>query len=293
MKITVILPVYNRANLVSRAIESVLNQSFHTFELIVVDDGSTDNIDEVMKTFSDARIIYCKLEQNGGVSKARNHGLVVGSGEAICFLDSDDALQPHYLQKMQDVMQETGAVVVACSARHTDCKSYPTETQLATYDYAEDKYAYLLGGNIFPLPCLLFNSKIKNKLYFDPSYTAYEDYAMLLDILSSSSEITLLNEELVNVHDSDDGINKNYDNILRTLDLLHKKHEKKLRNDRLTHYNFLKNVFGLARLSSNKKKIFSVMIKMASFSFFYFDLYEKLFQKNCAFRVKNSRIKGR
>lgn len=293
MKITVILPVYNRANLVSRAIESVLNQSFHNFELIVVDDGSTDNIDEVMKTFSDARIIYHKLDQNGGVSKARNLGLGLSSGEAICFLDSDDEFKLDYLQKMHDVMQQTGAVAVACSARYTDCVRYPTETQQASYNDAGDKYSYLLGGNIFPLPCLLFNAKIKNELYFNPGYTAYEDYAMLLNILSSSNEIMLLNEELVNVHDSDDGINKNYDGILRTLDLLQKKHARKLQNNRLTYYNFLKNIFGLARRASNKKKIVCVMMKMALFKYFYFDLYDVLFPCDCGVRPKDSGIKGR
>lgn len=292
MKVTIILPVYNRACVVSRAIKSVLNQSYANFELIVIDDGSSDNIDEVISEFEDTRILYHKLIQNGGVSNARNYGLKFSSGEAICFLDSDDEFKPDYLQKMCDKMQKLGAVVVACAARYSDCISYPTKMQLSSYHEAKDKYAYLLGGNIFPLPCLLFNEGVKNQLYFDPSYAAYEDYAMLLELLSSSNEITLLKEELVNVYDSDDGVNKNYDSILRTLDALQKKHAKKLQKDRLTQYHFLKNLFGLTRRTGNKRKIIFVLVKMAWFRYFYHDLYDILLIGIVALRAKILKIEG-
>ena len=293
MKVTIILPVYNRAVIVSRAIKSVLNQSYDNFELIVIDDGSTDNIDEVISEFEDTRILYRKLVQNGGVSNARNYGLKFSSGEAICFLDSDDEFNPDYLQKMCNKMQKVGAVVVACTARYSESTNYPTKMQLSSYHDAKDKYAYLLGGNIFPLPCLFFHRGVKDQLYFDPSYAAYEDYAMLLDLLSSSNEIILLKEELVNVYDSDDGVNKNYDSIFRTLDSLQKKHAKKLQKDRLTHYEFLKNLLGLARRAGNKRKIIFALVKMAWFRYLYRDLYDLLLSGMVALRAKISKIEGR
>ena len=73
--VSVIIPTYNRAHLVGRAIRSVLNQTFQDFEIIVVDDGSTDNTEEVVKGFNDPRIRYIRHEENRGGSAARNTGI--------------------------------------------------------------------------------------------------------------------------------------------------------------------------------------------------------------------------
>ena len=75
--VSVILPTYNRAHLVGRAIQSVLNQTYQDFELIVVDDGSIDNTEEVVKSINDARIRYLKYEKNRGGATARNTGIII------------------------------------------------------------------------------------------------------------------------------------------------------------------------------------------------------------------------
>jgi len=93
-KVSVIIPTYNRAHLIGRAIQSVLNQTYQDFELIVVDDGSTDNTNEVIKEFSqkDKRILYIKHDKNKGGSAARNTGIKAARGEYIAFQDSDDEM---------------------------------------------------------------------------------------------------------------------------------------------------------------------------------------------------------
>jgi glycosyltransferase involved in cell wall biosynthesis len=88
MKVSVIIPTYNRANLITEAINSVLMQSCKDIEIIVIDDGSTDNTSKVLKTFWD-RIRYIK-QKNTGAGAARNRGLKEANGRYIAFLDSDD-----------------------------------------------------------------------------------------------------------------------------------------------------------------------------------------------------------
>ena len=86
---SVVIPTYNRANMISGAIQSVLEQTFKNFELIIIDDGSTDQTAHVIAGFSDERIKY-NYQQNTERSQARNNGIKIASGRYICFLDSDD-----------------------------------------------------------------------------------------------------------------------------------------------------------------------------------------------------------
>lgn len=100
-KVSVIIPTYNRADLVSLAISSVLNQSYEHLELIVVDDGSKDHTKSVIETFlADSRLKYVLLENNRGRSTARNVGLEHVSGDFVMFLDSDDYLEPDAIERL-------------------------------------------------------------------------------------------------------------------------------------------------------------------------------------------------
>ena len=96
-KVSVILPVHNRADVLPRAITSVLDQEFRDLELIVIDDGSADNSAEVAQSFSDARIRLIRLGQNRGGNVARNEGIRASTAPIIAFLDSDDRYLPNKL----------------------------------------------------------------------------------------------------------------------------------------------------------------------------------------------------
>src|SRR4051794_34729501 len=93
-RIAVIIPAYNRAGVVARAIDSVLKQQFEDFELIVVDDGSADNTVEVARGFTDPRVKVIELGRNRGSNAARNAGIMSASAPLIAFLDSDDSYLP-------------------------------------------------------------------------------------------------------------------------------------------------------------------------------------------------------
>jgi len=109
MKVSVVIRTYNRAYIVAEAIESALNQTYGDFELLVVDDGSTDNTPEVVRRFQDPRLRYIRHEKNRGVGAACNTGAAEAQGEWIAFLDSDDIWKPEKLERQ-----------VACAARHPE-----------------------------------------------------------------------------------------------------------------------------------------------------------------------------
>ena len=103
IKFSIILPTYNRGFRISQCIESVINQNFHDWELIIINDGSTDNTDELVSRYSDDRIKYIKLKKNNGVNIARNQGIKLVNGEFTLLLDSDNFLLENILSKYNDL----------------------------------------------------------------------------------------------------------------------------------------------------------------------------------------------
>lgn len=108
-KVSIIMPVYNRANIVAAAIESVIAQTYSNWELMVIDDGSEDNstqiIEDIIARHSHCNIVLIRLPENVGVSAARNRGLAQADGEFIAYLDSDNLWRPEFLQIMVGVLR--------------------------------------------------------------------------------------------------------------------------------------------------------------------------------------------
>lgn len=99
--ISIVVPAYNAAGVIERCIDTVLRQTYPDFELLIIDDGSTDETAEIVaaKAAQDARIHLIRQE-NAGVSSARNTGIAVASGELLCFIDSDDTVSANYLETL-------------------------------------------------------------------------------------------------------------------------------------------------------------------------------------------------
>lgn len=100
MLFSVIIPTYNRERIIKRAIDSVLSQTLKDFEVIVVDDGSVDNTEEVVNNIGDPRIVFIK-QKNGGAPSARNNGIAHAKGKYVSFLDSDDIWYPEMLESQK------------------------------------------------------------------------------------------------------------------------------------------------------------------------------------------------
>jgi glycosyltransferase involved in cell wall biosynthesis len=117
MRFTIVTPTFNRADMIQATIKSVLTQTFKDWELIIVDDGSTDNTDEVMQQFlTDTRIKYVK-KTNTGQADSLNVGASHASGEFITFLDSDDEAYPNWLQVVNENIKEDTSVICVAAMR--------------------------------------------------------------------------------------------------------------------------------------------------------------------------------
>lgn len=108
MRFSVIIPLFNKASNIEKAIKSVFNQTYREFELVVVDDGSTDDsLSVAHSVLEKSDVSYLLIHQvNTGVSAARNNGVAASSGEFLCFLDADDWWSPTFLEKMNDLISE-------------------------------------------------------------------------------------------------------------------------------------------------------------------------------------------
>jgi glycosyltransferase involved in cell wall biosynthesis len=113
---SVVIPVYNRARVIRDAVDSVLKQSFQDFEIIVVDDGSTDNSCARIATMADPRMRLV-VQKNAGASAARNRGIDLARGHFVAFLDSDDTFLPHHLEAMADLVRGTQGLIAYAPVR--------------------------------------------------------------------------------------------------------------------------------------------------------------------------------
>lgn len=106
--VSIIMPAYNTGEYIKKSINSVIDQTYKNWELLVIDDCSTDNTEEVIKSFNDERIIYLKNKENSGIAVSRNNGIKEAKGRWIAFLDSDDSWKENKLEKQIRFMINNG-----------------------------------------------------------------------------------------------------------------------------------------------------------------------------------------
>ena len=216
--VSVIIPTFNRANLVGRSIKSVLDQTYCDFELIVVDDGSIDNTEEVVKAFSDPRIRYMKHEKNRGLSAARNTGIKAATGEYIAFQDSDDEWLPNRLERQLPAFQqdkEKRIGLVLCQMYFPEGNwTWAPKVQNITFEEIIHHEA-IIG----PVTFLIRRDVAGPELYFDENLRAAEDWDFLIRI-SRICDIEYIKEVLVHIHDDADSRNRTPINDLESRILL-------------------------------------------------------------------------
>lgn len=222
--VSVVVPVYKAENALHRCVNSILDQSFSDFELILVDDGSPDNSGKICDKFAegDSRVKVIHKE-NGGVSSARNAGIKFAEGTYLCFVDSDDYLEKDYLSKMLEIKQKYAECDnIWCGVKRIiDDKS----DAVCNYRYSsEDEISHTTRREIMTLMEMmlepspfnkLFSRKIivDNNLLMDESLSLGEDAIFNLDYLDcTDGKIIVVNCSLYNYifHQSGSLITKYY-----------------------------------------------------------------------------------
>jgi glycosyltransferase involved in cell wall biosynthesis len=201
MKISVVIPTYKRANIIRRAIDSVLKQTFQDFEIIVVDDCSNDNTEQVVKAIQDRRIIYIKHTTNKGGCAARNTGIKAAGGEYIAFLDSDDEWLPKKLERQYARFQEldTNVGVVYCGMHQIDDKGALLRDILPVKQgqLLED---LLIGNCVGSFSVVMIRKIFLEKVgYLDESLPSCQDWDLYLR-LSKFSEFYYVKDVLINYY---------------------------------------------------------------------------------------------
>jgi glycosyltransferase involved in cell wall biosynthesis len=198
-RISVVIPVFNRARSLERAVRSVLNQSYGDFELVVVDDGSTDELDAVLARFPDARLRVVRHARNLGAAAARNSGVRASRGAFIAFLDSDDEWLPLKLERQSASLEARGDGVALCGyALVREGEGRPEERPL---DEASDWYLRILAAcNVSFGSCALVRRGAFEEFgYLDETMRRLEDWDWLLRY-AARRNIATLSEPLSIVH---------------------------------------------------------------------------------------------
>ena len=193
MLFSIIIPTYNRAAFLPKAIESVLVQTYTDWELIVVDDGSTDETREVVSKYNDERITYI-YQENAERSAARNNGINHAKGDYVCFLDSDNVMLPNRLQLLSETITQT-----ACY--YTDIE-YRNEETGASQIKIGRKYPFpmdvdMLIQDIIATPQLCCATEILRKHQFNPALSIGEDMELLFRITADYPLIYVPNQATV------------------------------------------------------------------------------------------------
>lgn len=248
--VSIIMPSWNTGKFIAEAIQSIIEQTYKTWELLIVDDCSTDNTDEIVASFKDERIKYFKNEKNSGAALTRNEALRKAQGEWIAFLDSDDVWMPEKLEKQIKFMNDNGYCFSYHEYVKIDEASKPLNIYVSGPKIVTKKKMYHYG---YP-GCLTFmySAKVMGLIQIR-DIKKNNDYAILLQ-LCKKANCYLLSNNLAKYR-------------IRKKSISHDKLSKKLKS----HYD-------LFHFCDEKSAV--VAFWYACWNMFYGILKKKKFKKN-------------
>jgi len=198
--VSIILPAYNCEKYIAKAIESVLHQSFNDFELIIINDGSSDNTESIILSFSDLRIVYLKNESNSGLIFTLNKAIEIAGGKYIARMDADDICLPTRLEKQKKYLDEhLETTMVATTIGFIDKNEnnkeiWPLDRKIISQNAIRNKMPF---ENCIAHPSIMIRAAVLKELKYDQQQVNIEDYDLWLRLLSRDHVISKIDESLL------------------------------------------------------------------------------------------------
>ena len=277
-KVSVIIPTHNRVSLLERAIQSILSQTFYDFELIIINDASTDSTQEMIKEIDHPRIHLINHSKNRGASAARNAGITASKGKYIAFLDDDDEWLPEKLAKQVQIFEnlsdKTGLIY---SGFHFISQRTGAILKTVSPQQKGDLYKTLLRRNLIST----VTSLIKKDCFriagtFDQSLPSCQDWDLWIRI-SKHFHLDFVPDPLAKVYLHGEQISVNIQSRIQARDkLIQKYHSELIKYP--TIFSFLqKRIAILHCLNSNHKKALEFFLKSLKHEPLQRDVFKHIF----------------
>lgn len=224
-KVSVIIPTFNRGKVLGRAIDSVLAQTYQNWELIIVDDGSTDNTTSVVGKYTDDRIYYL-YQKNQGANSARMTGIQAARGKYISLLDSDDRLHEEYLERTIATFQEETELCAGIATSYLRVEANGNIDSIKIVPSKRITLKDLVDSNVIgSFSCTTLRSQLFTEVGpLDKKIKAAQDYEYYLQVLKYGYYIRGVDEILVDQIESDSRISHNLSRKTQSFNYLIKKH---------------------------------------------------------------------
>lgn len=259
--ISIIIPVYNCQDYLKRCLGSVFLQDYSNYEVICIDDGSTDDSAQIAKEYN----VRYYHQENSGQAVARNKGIELAKGEWLCFVDSDDAIQPNYLSKMYKATNNDIDIVVCRIKRINEDGSYNIDV-MKKLGIINNKEA-LVTVNLGPTNKLIRKEVIKDSR-FAGDKLRFEDVLFTTELLTNSRHINIIDDVLYDYYIRENSTMRKFDNTLNDifiiLDKLINKPFYKDYKDEIDYIVFKNGLFGhLSRIIYFDSKTINKELKKA------------------------------
>jgi glycosyltransferase involved in cell wall biosynthesis len=254
---TVVIPTHNRSNLLKRAIESVQDQTFESFEIIVIDDHSIDDTSSVVKSFSDLRIRYMINSRTKGACGARNVGIFSAKGKWVAFLDDDDIWLPEKLKCQYELTRNADqSVGLVCTdyAIFKEKRQRPINIKNRPSGWVRDKLLY--GNSIGCLSSVCIRTEVLKAIEgFDERFPSSQDQDLYLRV-AELSQFAYVPQTLVHIHqESQNRIGQNPKRKLEGYIMLRDKHFALIDQSLRLRHRYESRIFTYAFLQSDKALI--------------------------------------
>lgn len=309
-KVSIVVPVYNVALYLAECIESIINQTYKNIEVIIVNDGSTDNSKEICESYEkkDDRIIFI-TKQNNGAASARNCGLNSVTGEYISFVDSDDILELNYIERLVTTLKENNADIAVCSYYNL----YKNVVKEQVYEYqliccSDEEYLerFLDDWTCGLIWNKLFKVNVIKNIRFEEGHKIDDEFFTYRCVMNSKN-IVLFNEPLYYYRWRSSSVMREYSEsqelfIIDRLSYLTQRYDNVIKQYPLlkTKYleNLLDNLISLKKLCCTNilKKIYKDIIKKYILHIIFSDISFKLkvfFFINIFFMKRNTKTDDR